>query len=90
VRKKYFMTVELTIKFIRPLEIGTPVTVTGRATKHSTRFSEGEGEITGPDGTVYSRAFGRYFIVPDPQTKLVHDYLTFHNDDIDILGSQPG
>ena len=84
-RKKYFMTVELTIKFLKPFPIGTPVTVTGRATKHSTRFSEGEGEITDANGTVYSKAFARYFIVSDPQTKLVNDYLTFHKDDIDIL-----
>ncbi len=86
VRKKYFVTVELTMRFRKPLPVGVPITIRGRATKHTSRLSEGEGEITGPDGTVYTTAKAKYFVIPDAEAKRVHDYLTFRDDDIDVLG----
>jgi uncharacterized protein (TIGR00369 family) len=85
VRKKYFVTVELLVRFIKPIPIGIQLKVTGRETSHSSRFSEGEGEITGSDGTVYAKASAKYFILPEVESKKVHDYLTFGNQDIDIL-----
>jgi uncharacterized protein (TIGR00369 family) len=84
-RKRYFVTVELNMRFLKPLPVGTSVVVSGRATSHSSRFSEGEGEIKGADGTIYVRAKAKYFLLPEIDSKCVHDYLTFKKDDIDVL-----
>jgi uncharacterized protein (TIGR00369 family) len=84
-REKYFVTVELTVRFIRPLETGKQITVRGRAVEHKSKYSIAEGEITAADGTVYARATGKFFLMNDEQASVVKDYLTFQPGDLDIL-----
>ena len=55
------VTVELTIRFKKPIPIGSQVRAVGRMTKDSSRIFEGTGEIVLEDGTVAVRASGKYF-----------------------------
>lgn len=84
-RRKYFVTGELSVRFHRPLLVGTPVVVKGWAVEHKFRYSVAEGEIVDSDGTVYARASGKFFTMPDNEANEVRDYLTFQPDDLDIL-----
>jgi len=84
-RRKYFVTGELNVRFLRPLEVGTPVVVRGWAVEHKFKYSVAEGEIVDGDGTVYAKASGKFFTMSDDKASEVRAYLTFQPDDLDIL-----
>jgi len=46
-RKRYFVTGELNVRFLRPLKVGTPVKVRARVLEHLFRHSTVEGEVVG-------------------------------------------
>ncbi|MDZ7386527.1 MAG: PaaI family thioesterase [candidate division KSB1 bacterium] len=86
VRKKYFVTGELTVRFLRPLPVGLRITVRGRPVSHHERYSVAEGEIIGPDGKVYAEAIGKFYVMRDDKARQVREYLTFAPGDWDFLG----
>lgn len=54
------VTVELKVRYRRPVPLDGEVRVLGRITKDSSRLFEGTGEIVLEDGTVAAEAEGRY------------------------------
>lgn len=58
------VTVELTVRYRRPVPLDGQIVARGRITKDSGRMFEGTGEITLPDGTVAVEATGRYMRLP--------------------------
>lgn len=58
------VTIELTVKFRKPVPLDEPVRALGRITKDGSRSFEGTGEIVLPDGTVAVEACGRYLKLP--------------------------
>jgi uncharacterized protein (TIGR00369 family) len=84
-RRKYFVTGELNVRFLRPLAVGTSVTVRGRALEHLSRYSVAEGEVVDREGNVYAKGTGKFFIMPDERAREVHRYLTFRDGDLDFL-----
>lgn len=87
-RKRYFITAELNTRFIRSLPVGKKVSVLGKIVEHKSRYSIGEGQITDEKGTVYAKAKGKYFLMPDSRAKSVEEYMTFEEDDLDISKSK--
>jgi len=86
-QKKYFMTMELSVHYRRSLPVGKKVIIKGWPTSRKKRIADGEGIVTDEDGVVYAKGSARYFIMTDEASKSVHEYLTFHGDDVDILES---
>jgi len=58
------VTVELSLRFRRPVPLDGEVTAVGRITKDSSRLFEGSGEIVLADGTVAVEASGKYLKMP--------------------------
>ena len=58
------VTIELNIKYRKPLPYNKPVTGRGRITRNISRVFEGSGEIFLEDGTVAVQATGRYVKLP--------------------------
>lgn len=58
------VTVELNVRFRRPVPLDHEVRVIARITKDSGRLFEGSGEIRLPDGTAAVEATGRYLRQP--------------------------
>ncbi|MHB9149504.1 MAG: PaaI family thioesterase [Thermoleophilia bacterium] len=58
------VTVELTVRYRKPVPMGAEVRVVGRITRDSSRLFEGTGEIVLADGTVAVEASGRYVKMP--------------------------
>jgi uncharacterized protein (TIGR00369 family) len=58
------VTVELTLRFRKPVPLDREVRAIGRITKDSSRLFEGTGEIVLEDGTVAVEASGRYMRMP--------------------------
>ncbi len=58
------VTVELSVKYRKPIPLGQTLTAIGRITSRKGRFFEGSGEILLSDGTVALEAKGRYMELP--------------------------
>ena len=58
------VTVELTLKYKKPVPLDGEIKVIGRITRDSKRLFEGTGEILLADGEVAVSAFGKYLKMP--------------------------
>jgi uncharacterized protein (TIGR00369 family) len=58
------VTVELNIRFKKPVPLDQELRVVGRIIKDSNRFFEGTGEMLLEDGTIAAEGNGRYLKVP--------------------------
>ena len=58
------VTIELTVKYRKPVPLDRPIRALGRITKNGGRVFEGSGEIILDDGTVAVEARGRYLKLP--------------------------
>jgi acyl-coenzyme A thioesterase PaaI-like protein len=61
------VTVELTLRFRKPVPLDDEARVLGRITRDSSRLFEGTGEIVLSDGTVAVEASGKYVKMPIDQ-----------------------
>lgn len=58
------VTIDLSVKFKKPLPLNEELKVIGRITNESSRMFEGTGEIILQNGDVAVTAFGKYMKVP--------------------------
>jgi uncharacterized protein (TIGR00369 family) len=58
------VTVELNVRFRKPVPLDRPVRAVGRITRDSKRLFEGSGEIVLEDGSVAVEATGKYMKMP--------------------------
>lgn len=58
------VTVELTVRFRKPVPVDQEIRVIARITRDSRRIFEGTGEIVLPDGTVAVEATGKFMRMP--------------------------
>lgn len=75
--RRFCMSVDLHVRFLKPLPIGTEVIVEGWVTVANRRIWETAGEIRDSTGPVYAKATGRYIPLSEEQTLEVTRYLTF-------------
>jgi acyl-coenzyme A thioesterase PaaI-like protein len=61
--KLFGVTVELVLKYKKPVPLNEPLRVVGRIVKKTRRTFEGTGEILLADGTVAVTASGKYMIM---------------------------
>ncbi len=65
VKRRYFMTADLRIRYRRPVPAGKKVRVNGRYLGDKAGFWRAEGEIVDADGVVYASAAGLFTSAPD-------------------------
>lgn len=85
------VTVELSLKYKKPVPLNTPLKVVGRLTRLTRLIFEGTGEIILPDGEIAVSASGKYMRVPFEKISEIHsedlmkDYVNFDDPkEIDI------
>lgn len=76
IHHRFCVAAEITIRYLKPLPIGQPVTVRGELTADRGRLWETRGEIVDEGGTVYARGTGKYRPLSEEQTQAVMDYLS--------------
>ncbi len=54
------VTVELNVRFLKPVPIGVPLTIVGRIDIDRSRVFEGTGQLFLPDGTLAAESTGKY------------------------------
>lgn len=57
---KMCVTAEMMLRFVKPLKVGTKVTVTGRLIRSAGRLHYAEADLKDAEGTVYTTATGKY------------------------------
>jgi len=63
--RRMCVAAEITIRFVKPVPIGTEVIVTGRFVEDRRRLWRCEGAVEGTDGTLYVRGSGTYVPIPE-------------------------
>lgn len=63
-RTVWGVTVEINLKYRKPVPLGVELKALGRITSENARFFEGTGEILLPDGSVAIEGKGRYMKLP--------------------------
>lgn len=58
------VTVELAVKYKKPVPTGADLKAIARITKNSRKLFEGTGELMLPDGSVAASAWGKYMKMP--------------------------
>jgi uncharacterized protein (TIGR00369 family) len=71
------MTVELNVRFRRPVPLGERITVVGELVNLRSRTMEGRGEIRLADGTVAATAEAKYIRLSDEQKERFADELGY-------------
>jgi acyl-coenzyme A thioesterase PaaI-like protein len=87
--KMWGVTIELSLKYRKPVPTGTELKVVGRLTRDSRRVFEGCGELLLPDGSVAVEAKGKYFKIPmnemvEPEF-IESDWFYIHEDGLEEL-----
>jgi uncharacterized protein (TIGR00369 family) len=84
-RKKFFVTGELSVRFLKPILTGHEIIVSGRVLEHKSRYSIATGEIKDNEGVLYTKATGKFFLMNEHDASKVNEYLTYRTDDVEIL-----
>jgi len=66
---QWAMTIELRVRFHRPVPLGETLTVTGEMRRLRSRTMEGYGELRLADGTLGASAEATYYIISMDQTE---------------------
>jgi acyl-coenzyme A thioesterase PaaI-like protein len=78
------VTVELDLKYKKPVPLNAELKCVGRITRNSRRIFEGTGEILLPDGEIAATAFGKYMKMPvdkiSDQGLTEEDWMLYSND----------
>ncbi len=75
--RRFCVTAELTIQYLKPAKEGVELRVAGWVTADRRRIWETAGEITDSEGNLIARATGKYFPLSVEQTDNVVEYLSF-------------
>ncbi len=75
--RRFCVTAELTIQYLKPAREGVELRVAGWVTADRRRIWETAGEITDADGNLIARATGKYVPLSEEQTDDILGYLTF-------------
>jgi len=71
------MTVELGVRFCRPVPLGEPITIVGEIVRLRSRIMEGRGEVQLSDGTIAATAEAKYIRLSEDQVSRFREELGF-------------
>ena len=75
-KRVFFVTRKMEVKYIKPVMIGTPLTVKGRIGKESKNPKiKAKAEVCDEEGTILTRARGEFIILPEERLSMVPDGL---------------
>lgn len=78
-KKRMCMAAEITIRFVKPVPVGTELIATGKFSQDRKRLWLAEGILTDKNNTIYSKASGKYVPLTDEETRRVDNYLIYRD-----------
>ena len=74
---RFCVTLELTVQYLKPVPVGTEITVAGWVTADRRRAWETAGEVKDATGALYAKATGLFVRMNDQDSRSTLEYLTF-------------
>ena len=71
------ITAEVTIRYVKPVQVGTTVVVSAKPRSCSRRLCVTDGEVRDADGTVYTRASGKFLPLSVEETRRIDSQLIY-------------
>ncbi len=88
--RRFYVTRELKVRYLRPVLLGSRVVVSGTVTAGRGRLSRGRGELRLENGTLVATAEGTYFRLSEEASLEVADYLSYEAGDLDFRDTGTG
>ncbi|MBN1123299.1 MAG: PaaI family thioesterase [Anaerolineae bacterium] len=82
---KMAFTAELNVRYIRPVKVGKTYLATAYPTIDKGRFWEGKSDLRDAEGTIYARANGKYFMIPEQDSAVMADLMTYAPGDLPVF-----
>jgi uncharacterized protein (TIGR00369 family) len=83
---RMYITVELSVRYLRPFPVGKTMIVEGWPERVTRRLSFVNGEVHDDEGTVYATAQGKFAPMSEEETGKVRELLIFDPDTLRIFG----
>ncbi|MBN2736150.1 MAG: PaaI family thioesterase [Spirochaetales bacterium] len=84
-RKRYFVTAELNVRFVKPLLTDQKIAIRAKAINHKGLISLGEGEIIDEKGIVLASGKAKFFLLDKEKSRDVDSYLSYGDEDLSFL-----
>jgi uncharacterized protein (TIGR00369 family) len=84
-RQAYFVTGEISVRFLKPVYSNQTLRVVARVVSHHARYSVSEGQLLNANGEVLARGTGKFFEISLPEARQIKQYLHFRPGDLDVL-----
>jgi uncharacterized protein (TIGR00369 family) len=83
-------TAELTIRFLKPMRVGTRYVATAGPGSDRGRYWESAGALRDENGSFHAKAQGKFFLLSEDQTAAVVERMTYQPDDLPVFHAKLG
>lgn len=74
---RFTYTVELKVRFCRPVDVEQPLDVRARVTRHTRRLTFAEAEIRNGSDTVLAKAEGKFMAIGEDETREIAEMMIY-------------
>ena len=85
--KRFYVTGELTVRFIKPFPVEKTMIVECRPEKTNRRMALISGEVRDEEGAVYATAQGKYLPLSEEETRNIDEMLIYDSDTMRVFDS---
>ncbi|MGQ9652839.1 MAG: PaaI family thioesterase [Thermodesulfobacteriota bacterium] len=82
---RFYVTAELTVRYLRPFPVGKTMIVEAWPEKVTRRMSTALGEVRDDEGTVYATAHGKFLPISEEETRRVDRMLIYDQDTLRVF-----
>ena len=83
------MTAEITVRYVKPVPVGSTIIVSARPASCSRRLCVAEGEVRDAGGTLYTRASGKFLPLSVEQTRQIDSALIYPEGEESLFNLPP-
>lgn len=78
-------TAELTVRYLKPLRVGTQYVATAGPATDRGRYWESAGALRDGSGVLHAKAHGKFFLLSEDQTVAVVERMTYQPGDLPVF-----
>ncbi len=78
-------TAELNVRYKQPVRVGKTYLATAYPNIDRGRYWEGKSDLRDAEGVIYARATGKYFLLPDEDSAIMADLMTYAPGDLPVF-----
>ena len=83
------ITAEITVRYVKPVSVGSTIIVSAKPVSCSRRLCVAKGEVCDVDGTLYTRASGKFLPLSIEQTRQIDSALIYPEGEESVFNLPP-